>query len=688
MSFGPVQILVIGFGDAEFKGTIRAELERLREHDVVRLIDLLVVRKDEDGTIERLQQSDLSQDEAMEFGRIIGALIGVGADGEEGAEAGAVLGAAAMEGGHVFEATDMWYVDGRHPAGQRSGDRPARPPLGNRIARRDPRSRRVPPGGRLGPPGRSDRDRRQERGRDGGELMSTFRPSITPRSVSPDARPTCRGEVDRHSWLDLAGILLFLVGFFNIIDGIAAISDAKVLSSHVLFANQHAWGWFFLIVGRRPDPRRLGRDEGCELGGDRPGWSPRSSMRSRSSPRPTPSRCGRSRSSPWTWLIIYGLARYAVAVDEQPNDDAALGIVLATAGMGLAAARLIARTPGLASYFERAAVRGREQVGTTAEQLVVVFEPEAERMLQQFLDSPEFDRALERVLTSPKVREALAVQTTTFAGELLSNLRTRLRALDRRCAGLASRGLAFAVDLTLAQVVFLIGSALVGLVAALVGGLRPAWLFEALAATGWFLVVGAYFAFFWTVAGQTARDAARAPSRHRPLRRAAAPAEVDRAVRRADRRDHPSVRRIAADPVRQTAARPAGLRRENVRRADVKRVVEFVVLALAVTAALAACGSNKESPAEAKQHLCASLDDFAASVVALQGVGLRLLRGRAEVFARRHPGGVGQGRRRREGRQDGEHGHHQVDVQRPEERGAKPTDRQAGHGGVAGCSRS
>jgi uncharacterized RDD family membrane protein YckC len=192
-----------------------------------------------------------------------------------------------------------------------------------------------------------------------------------------------------------------------------------------------------------------------------------------------------------------------VAVDEQPNDDAALGIVFATAGMGLAAARLIARTPGLTSYFERAAVRGREQVGTTAEQLVVVFEPEAERMLQQFLDSPEFDRALERVLTSPKVREALAVQTTTFAGELLSKLRTRLRALDRRCAGLASRGLAFAVDLTLAQVVFLIGSALVGLVAALVGGLRPAWLFEALAATGWLLVVGAYFAFFWTVAGQT-----------------------------------------------------------------------------------------------------------------------------------------------------------------------------------------
>ena len=117
MSFGPVQILVIGFDDPEFKGAIRAELARLREHDVVRLIDLIVVRKDEDGNIERLHQSDLTEDEAMEFGAIVGALIGVGADGEEGAEAGAVLGAAAMEGGHVFDNADTWYVDDAIPPG-------------------------------------------------------------------------------------------------------------------------------------------------------------------------------------------------------------------------------------------------------------------------------------------------------------------------------------------------------------------------------------------------------------------------------------------------------------------------------------------------------------------------------------------------------------------------------------------
>jgi ABC-type glycerol-3-phosphate transport system substrate-binding protein len=53
-----------------------------------------------------------------------------------------------------------------------------------------------------------------------------------------------------------------------------------------------------------------------------------------------------------------------------------------------------------------------------------------------------------------------------------------------------------------------------------------------------------------------------------------------------------------------------------------KRLLGIVALALVASTALAACGGDKESPAEAKQNLCASLDDFAASVVALQGVGL------------------------------------------------------------------
>jgi len=54
----------------------------------------------------------------------------------------------------------------------------------------------------------------------------------------------------------------------------------------------------------------------------------------------------------------------------------------------------------------------------------------------------------------------------------------------------------------------------------------------------------------------------------------------------------------------------------------VKRGLAAAFLALAICLSLVACGSDKESAQEATQHLCTSLDDFAASVVALQGVGL------------------------------------------------------------------
>jgi uncharacterized membrane protein len=116
MTMGPVQLLVVGFAGGEFKGEIMAELDRLRENDIVRLIDLIVVRKDEDGTVERVQRSDLSTEEAEEFGAVVGALIGFGLAGEEGAELGAVEGAAAGADGHVFD-DEVWFVDDSIPPG-------------------------------------------------------------------------------------------------------------------------------------------------------------------------------------------------------------------------------------------------------------------------------------------------------------------------------------------------------------------------------------------------------------------------------------------------------------------------------------------------------------------------------------------------------------------------------------------
>ena len=88
MEFGPVQMLVVGFEDGKFSGEILAELRRLREHDIVRLVDLLFVARDENGEIEAIEHSDLAEDEAEAFGALAGALLGMGAAGEEGAEGG------------------------------------------------------------------------------------------------------------------------------------------------------------------------------------------------------------------------------------------------------------------------------------------------------------------------------------------------------------------------------------------------------------------------------------------------------------------------------------------------------------------------------------------------------------------------------------------------------------------------
>jgi uncharacterized membrane protein len=117
LNIGPVQMLVVGFEGDHFTGEIREELARLRANDVIRLIDLLFVKKSEDGEIEVLQHSDLSQDQAEEFGALVGALVGFGAGGEEEAERGAVAGAAELEDGHVFDDDSVWYLGDAIPEG-------------------------------------------------------------------------------------------------------------------------------------------------------------------------------------------------------------------------------------------------------------------------------------------------------------------------------------------------------------------------------------------------------------------------------------------------------------------------------------------------------------------------------------------------------------------------------------------
>ena len=112
MAVGPVQLIVLGFNHPDFHGEIINELERLRKSDTIRVIDALAVHKDADGNIEVAHLSNLTMDEAVELGSKIGALIGLGIEGEAGAELGAEAGAeAAAQGGvQVFSDQDAWDV--------------------------------------------------------------------------------------------------------------------------------------------------------------------------------------------------------------------------------------------------------------------------------------------------------------------------------------------------------------------------------------------------------------------------------------------------------------------------------------------------------------------------------------------------------------------------------------------------
>jgi hypothetical protein len=99
MSLGPVQLLVVAFDRPDFSGEVLAELERLRESDVVRVIDLLVVYKGADGVVQRLHHSDLTTGEAEGAGAVVGALIGLGTTGVE------------VEGDQLPAEEEFWSLD-------------------------------------------------------------------------------------------------------------------------------------------------------------------------------------------------------------------------------------------------------------------------------------------------------------------------------------------------------------------------------------------------------------------------------------------------------------------------------------------------------------------------------------------------------------------------------------------------
>jgi hypothetical protein len=102
MATGPVQLLVLDVGGGEPTGEVLAELQRLAEHDIVRLLDLMVVRHHGDGQMEALEVSATA-----DGGAKVAVLTGLHGSDDGG---GPPPGASEQE-------EDIWYVADAIPPG-------------------------------------------------------------------------------------------------------------------------------------------------------------------------------------------------------------------------------------------------------------------------------------------------------------------------------------------------------------------------------------------------------------------------------------------------------------------------------------------------------------------------------------------------------------------------------------------
>src|SRR4051794_35246977 len=95
MTIGPIQAFVIGFPDNDmFEGRIAEELVRLSDNGEIRIIDAVFLMREGDD-VAVLDVSELDDDQRAELRGAVGALVGLGLAGTDGAAAGAELGASA-----------------------------------------------------------------------------------------------------------------------------------------------------------------------------------------------------------------------------------------------------------------------------------------------------------------------------------------------------------------------------------------------------------------------------------------------------------------------------------------------------------------------------------------------------------------------------------------------------------------
>jgi hypothetical protein len=74
---GPVDVMVLAFGEAHFDGSALAELERQSAAGTIRVLDLIILLKDEEEQCWRIEVSDLTPEQAAAVAFIEAATIGL-----------------------------------------------------------------------------------------------------------------------------------------------------------------------------------------------------------------------------------------------------------------------------------------------------------------------------------------------------------------------------------------------------------------------------------------------------------------------------------------------------------------------------------------------------------------------------------------------------------------------------------
>jgi len=114
---GPVDVMVLAFGEARFDGSALAELKRQSEAGIVRVLDLIILLKDREGQCWRVEVSDLTPEQAASVAFIEAEALGLFDEDDaamlcEGMVPGSAIVALAIENTWAVQLTKAIHAEG------------------------------------------------------------------------------------------------------------------------------------------------------------------------------------------------------------------------------------------------------------------------------------------------------------------------------------------------------------------------------------------------------------------------------------------------------------------------------------------------------------------------------------------------------------------------------------------------